>query len=262
MNSSVRQLVQRDIYNYVSIVESCISDSGSFLEVRMEEYNEIANRLQKPDKISILHEYIFAMIRTYISRDYRKNSELYDKEDIDHLIQVFSEYGLSLIPLEEYEISSEEVDDGDMFYRWFLSNEDIFMEYWEKVTEDVFHIVFSNRRFLLQFSQSLAEYVEYNKSYINEKVFDKGRKIKRCNRLPIWLKKAVFYRDHGRCVFCLADLSGLLATDRKLHFDHIIPLARWGTNDPSNFQLLCKQCNLKKSCSPGATGLFYVPWWA
>jgi len=35
-------------------------------------------------------------------------------------------------------------------------------------------------------------------------------------------------------------------TDRALHLDHIIPLARGGENNASNFQCLCDKCNMSK----------------
>ncbi|MET2871814.1 HNH endonuclease signature motif containing protein [Exiguobacterium profundum] len=36
-------------------------------------------------------------------------------------------------------------------------------------------------------------------------------------------------------------------TEGKFHVDHIIPLSKGGRDEPENFQVLCTQCNLKKS---------------
>jgi 5-methylcytosine-specific restriction endonuclease McrA len=88
---------------------------------------------------------------------------------------------------------------------------------------------------------------------------DKGA-IKRAS-MPKWVRDAVFFRDHGRCVFCHANLSGLLSLDRLDPFDHIVPLAKGGINDPTNVQLLCETCNLKKSDCDARTGLRYPAWW-
>lgn len=49
----------------------------------------------------------------------------------------------------------------------------------------------------------------------------------------------VWRRDNGRCVKCNSDLN--------LEFDHIIPLSKGGSNTERNIQLLCSQCNKKKS---------------
>lgn len=63
--------------------------------------------------------------------------------------------------------------------------------------------------------------------------------------LPNWAKKAVISRDRGHCAKCGAAVSMELTSNH--HFDHIIPLFQGGTNDLSNFQLLCEKCNLQKS---------------
>lgn len=53
------------------------------------------------------------------------------------------------------------------------------------------------------------------------------------------VKLLVWTRDGGACVRC--------GSREKLHFDHIIPVAKGGGNDPKNIQILCEPCNLKKS---------------
>lgn len=51
----------------------------------------------------------------------------------------------------------------------------------------------------------------------------------------------LFRRQRGKCACCRASIK------RGYHVDHIHPLARGGSNDKANLQLLCPTCNTKKS---------------
>lgn len=61
----------------------------------------------------------------------------------------------------------------------------------------------------------------------------KSRKISQEVRVMVW------QRDQGRCVECGAS--------EYLEFDHIIPFSKGGANTEANIQLLCRNCNLRKS---------------
>lgn len=53
--------------------------------------------------------------------------------------------------------------------------------------------------------------------------------------------KALFVAQNGKCAYCRTRIS------RGYHVDHIQPISRGGSNWPSNLQLLCKDCNLRKA---------------
>ena len=60
--------------------------------------------------------------------------------------------------------------------------------------------------------------------------------------IPNRLRHAVFQRDQYRCRECGASKEDGVT----LEIDHIIPVAKGGTNDISNLQTLCKACNRGK----------------
>ena len=57
--------------------------------------------------------------------------------------------------------------------------------------------------------------------------------------IPDDVRVAVWARDRGICVKC--------GSSDNLHFDHIIPVAKGGSPFVENIQILCQQCNLRKS---------------
>lgn len=59
--------------------------------------------------------------------------------------------------------------------------------------------------------------------------------------IPIAVRDYVFQRDNYRCQGC-----GRCQTEMPLEVDHIIPLAKGGSNDLSNLQTLCRGCNGSK----------------
>jgi len=54
------------------------------------------------------------------------------------------------------------------------------------------------------------------------------------------LRAAVFTRDGKVCAYCKT-------TQGKFHIDHIVPVAKGGTDDLENLTVACAGCNLSKS---------------
>lgn len=52
--------------------------------------------------------------------------------------------------------------------------------------------------------------------------------------------KRIIEGQKYKCANCMCDVS------KKYHVDHIMPIALGGTNWPSNLQILCPTCNMRK----------------
>ena len=62
--------------------------------------------------------------------------------------------------------------------------------------------------------------------------------------LPPGLRYTILQRDGFRCCACGRTPA---AHGVVLHVDHIVAVAKGGTNEPSNLRALCAECNLGKS---------------
>ena len=113
------------------------------------------------------------------------------------------------------------------------------------VVEATFHLLFSDREFLVKFNDIIAGYVTNLSQALAPELFESDGIIARPTYIPTWLRTAIFMRDKGRCQVCHTDLTGTMVIPNAT-LDHIHPLARGGSNDPTNFQLLCEGCNMRK----------------
>jgi hypothetical protein len=145
------------------------------------------------------------------------------------------------------QMTDTEIDDLRYDYLLYLQEENVFDAFIIKLSNEMFYILFQNRAFLYNFNQHLTSYNQQKKERIS---------------IPLWAQRAVFFRDHGCCVFCGKDLSGIMhiTEDREIHYDHIISLDSHGINDVSNLQLSCQQCNLKKN-KGSITSIRYQQWY-
>ncbi|MFF2344233.1 HNH endonuclease [Pseudarthrobacter sp. NPDC058119] len=57
--------------------------------------------------------------------------------------------------------------------------------------------------------------------------------------IPNDVRTYIWERDKGTCVAC--------GSTNEIQFDHIIPLAKGGSNNVENLELLCGPCNRSKS---------------
>lgn len=85
-------------------------------------------------------------------------------------------------------------------------------------------------------------YLIYDPKTKNKPRKRKPKSLKKRNPLTKSIRHEVFKRDGYRCLEC-----GATNKETRLHIDHIIPVAQGGSDELSNLQTLCRDCNLAKS---------------
>ncbi|WP_232446370.1 HNH endonuclease [Burkholderia ubonensis] len=135
----------------------------------------------------------------------------------------------------------------------------------DQTVKEVFHVLFQNRGLLLLFNRYASDILSHahpdDADELDLTLFTRSGVLKRV-KPPAWARRAVFFRDRGRCVMCDKDLSGLTNLDNIENYDHIVPLKRFGLNDVSNLQLLCERCNQhEKRDGAAVTSIRYQSWY-
>lgn len=121
------------------------------------------------------------------------------------------------------------VDDGEVGRKWWLF-QGVF--YWEDeglIEREVKALILSRHR------------KDRNRVELAVAAMD-GQTTAR-ERISSAVQTMVWNRDGGKCVKC--------GSQHRLEFDHIIPLAKGGSNSARNLQLLCERCNRSKGVQIG-----------
>lgn len=264
--------ILEDPFPYIRNISDYYEDNGVILLVkpfeRRSAYHNFINFVVR----SVIDEFMsksdIKEIRKYV--DYCEH--FYTKNKISLLLieEYFDKYGLSYTSFREWlsEIGKtiETADDDDIYdyYNEFCLTEEIEFLI-DKITDGVFYVTFSDRELMQRFNllaNGFITDIALDDAFLDPEIiqcFQRDGILKRV-KIPEWAKRAVFFRDKGRCVVCNKDLSGTLSIYNKENYDHIVPLAQSGLNDVSNLQLLCKECNLRKQDKNCATSTFYQKW--
>ncbi|PDZ28248.1 HNH endonuclease [Bacillus toyonensis] len=231
--------------------------------------SEIIDCIVKPNKVTAVHYYL-----RYLQDISKEIDNLVDNIDdmelvYDFILRTLDEVGMIPdLPEPDFDNCTDkdghyECDCNNIIKQWVDFVEENENEIDELIIHSAFQIIFLDRKFLHDFHLELVDFIE---DYIDEiqeaypeNVTKKGR-IKRTH-FPKWLTNAVFYRDKGTCTICRCDLSNLIRTQNTIHIDHIVPLDVFGSNDASNFQLLCETCNTSKGARSTETSSINVPFW-
>jgi 5-methylcytosine-specific restriction endonuclease McrA len=212
----------------------------------------VVEKLLIPHRKCVLHDLISNTL------DFFYGEMFYDFPDTElgaHRA-VVREAGLSFPVEAERRIleGCETFDDKSAIYT-------VIAEATEKIqVPSVFHTLFSDRNFIVSLQRDLQHLLRTKgEAALQGRLTSRG--TVRRTHLPRWLEKAIFFRDRGQCQICDRDISGLRSPLDEIHLDHIIPLAEYGNNDPTNFQLTCRECNLEKGTAMKFERARFVPYW-
>jgi 5-methylcytosine-specific restriction endonuclease McrA len=227
-------LVRREILCEYSIHDP--TETASCLE----------DQILKPQKHTLLHDYIEAIIADDIHFNF--SGPGWDYDCVEPVFELLNGHDIEYETLDDYIVNMYRDDHtGESIVPTDEHREKYKVEYALETLEDVvqntvvpilvtevFTLLFSDREAMKEFNLKVTQLLG-------------AVKHKRCTYWNSWLRNALMYREKGVCVLCKTDLTSTFNSLGKVAVDHIVPIALGGVNDPTNLQLLCSDCNGKKS---------------
>ncbi|MGN6399126.1 MAG: HNH endonuclease [Flavisolibacter sp.] len=256
----MKELILHQVYKIASNVEDAV-DIGVPLNLdKKKDLSFAQQRASSFHKETLLHLFIKHQFVSHYEHFFTSMTEQVadDPVELEFLEEQFDYYN---VPIKFLKIRFDEFDypitTDRQIINWYRRNEGKFRRLSEAICDEVFFILFSNRKLLHKFNENVANY--FDRLQLKDTQLSIKGTLKR-KAIPKWLQNAVYHRDKGRCCFCWTDLSKLVNLDAKNNFDHIIPLDLYGINDPTNIQLVCKDCNLNKLNRNTDFGKKYQEW--
>lgn len=257
-------------------------ESVSSEEFLINLINNNIDKVVRPEKDTLLHAFIREFCEFYVNNEfYNFEDDIFDSSEYGRLYNLLDKFEVIIedndLELEDWEQRIASVVDKaenefekenpsiksleEEVQKIIDDMRKMTLELIINVTENVFFLLFSNKKFLFDFNLMISEYIKPEN--LTKDIFDQYHHINRCTYIPKWLENGIFYRDRGTCQNCGDDLSNSykIRETGYLHFDHIVPLEKSGTNDSTNFQLLCCKCNLIKNDKLELLNYKYQMYW-
>jgi len=263
MNNLMKSLSFYGAYETADIVKKCLQEDCAHIESFLDCSDEQdLLSLAKYSKTTLFHGFILYVLNENFNqymRDYESGGYV-TIQWVDYIISLLCEYQIDYQPLElsDDDIQADEIE-IERAWSWLEIIDKSLDQLWLKLADEAFHVLFRDREVLQVFNSYVASTIHGCGDLLTKYKTRQGYFV-RC-KIPSWLRKAVFHRDQGRCVFCNKDLTGIYNTLSQTNYDHIVPLSNYGINDPTNIQLSCSVCNNKKSNKNSSTSTIYAKWW-
>lgn len=234
-------------YSLASRIWGFVLDEDKIGDEILFDFFADINKLAKPQKSTALHDLIYNVFTNDL--DYSTGS--FPDLEVGTYRALLNEAGM---PIPKW-LNSDKVA------KHIAELDEMLSQAAKVVIPSTFFLLYSDRAFLSDFQNLASRYIKKFRSSEHPHLFSKDGSLKRLKYIPGWLKSAVFHRDKGRCQLCFKDMTGLREPVRDLELDHIIPLALSGSNDPTNFQLVCRTCNRSKGPNRKSTKPRFIPYW-
>ena len=263
-----------ETYYYANVVDEMLTDVEPFL-VNLNNWHVDRKEelfVRPFSRWSVLHDLSYFVIEELFqerTRDIDMSELARDRTSRLWVEEAMRHHGQKVIPFRSWvkdagikpsKITEDHVHD----YHQSLMESGELSALLEQLANEVFFLLFANRMLLAK----LNHYISVAARHIDAPdISDEYRCCLEANgtikrvALPEWVKRAVFFRDRGKCASCNSDLSGILTAQPDRHYDHIVPLAEYGINDVTNIQLLCATCNRGKGRRRLAISDRYEPWY-
>ena len=240
-----------DLYFICQMVDTVARHPGIYIRNIEDIFGDqsSSNLARSYPKWTCFHIFVEAVISSVIWEDADKPDNRPGQFWVDHLLQ------------SNEMVRSCGTNHHDGYgYLDALNHDDTIGILCEKVSKQVFHVLFSNRGTMSAFGHMVRGYVlETSPSFKPEKFNRSGHLFR--TLIPSWARSAVFHRDKGKCVFCHTDLTKYFSQEQRINYDHIVPLAWGGMNCITNLQLTCSNCNQQKGARSAASSLDYETWY-
>ncbi len=139
--NTLQEFKFKNIYELTDLIDGHVKADVEFWNYN-EEY--FLNTATKFSKDTLLHLYIVTTALNFYRRDFRKNGYDEDEESMEKWYSLFDSYQ---IEIKKFNFNGKR----ELVY-WFERNITLFDELFNKMADEVFYILFSNRQFRLDFN--------------------------------------------------------------------------------------------------------------
>ncbi|EMA2443831.1 TPA: HNH endonuclease [Klebsiella pneumoniae] len=201
----------------------------------------------KPRRFTLLHDYISYRTRDDFQYVLKKiGSDVYPE-----IYKEFESFQVVFQRFENYRKNNYHEYLYDIYSTQIITS----------LAHSAFTILFRNRDLMRRFNLNISDEIKKLKQDEYPLYLKRDGVMKRWTSWPEWLKRGLIKREDGHCAICQRDQTGVYANSSSIAIDHIVPLNLGGTNDPTNLQMICADCNGEKGGGKLTTSDKYAPFW-